>query len=223
LFLFLFARCLFGYKNDRSALAQASLSFPLTLKAILPVPTITGITQSASNYPTDGGVLITIAGSTFGLSSETTVTVGGQTCANPTVTGPYSQITCVLPAGFGSDNAVYVKSFNFISNRHNLTYNIPGATFALAFAPLNGPTAGGMNLTISGSDFGTNAASGLVPSRSVMIGDQLCAISYVASSSLMYCTLPPGRSAAAPVQITIAGRVVCVNTALCILNFARLL
>src|SRR5207247_433033 len=64
-------------------------------------------------------------------------------------------------------------------------------------SPANGPTVGGLPITLTGSNFGT--------SGTVTIGGKSCpTTSY--SATQVVCTLPAGQGAQVPVAITVSGQ-----------------
>jgi hypothetical protein len=90
---------------------------PLSIRVVVPVPTITGITTFGNTFPTvallmlslsaffvfpdalcaglqRGNIPLTITGSTLGLTGNTVVTVGAQNC--PVISATPSQVICTL-------------------------------------------------------------------------------------------------------------------------------
>ena len=109
-------------------------------------PVISGV--SPATAPTDGGTTITLTGSSFGLNP--TVTIGGNFASIDS--SSHGQITCILPAGQGTNREIRVIVAGQISLPAYFSYLAPAITNIL---PANGPTVGGTPITILGSNFGT--------------------------------------------------------------------
>eukprot|EP01133_Synstelium_polycarpum_P013432 gene13432-15830_t len=106
--------------------------------------------SSATAIPTRGGSMV-ITGSYFnsqnfaGATLALAVTLGGQTCSQPTILSP-SLITCVGPAGTGAANTLDVS----IDNRHGIF------TYAYKAPSISNVNVDQTSITINGNDFGTN-------------------------------------------------------------------
>ncbi len=181
--------------NTTNPLASVS-DVPLSVRVVVPVPTITGITTTPANsFPTSGGVVVTIAGTTLGLMNSTFVSVGATNCT--VVSAIPTEVQCILRAGSGRFLPVTVNAFGVVSNAVNISYNAP----ASSSQPSAGPTAGGITIFFTGSNFGPADAV-----RSIWIGPNLCPIVGVPTHTAMNCTLPAGRGSLLPVSITISGQ-----------------
>jgi len=137
-----------------------------------------------SKVDTGGGSVITIQGSNFGTSG--TVFINSVSC-DPSGAGfSHTSITCSVPAGQGS-----LVSFVVLVSGQNVTnssfFGYLGPTIS-SISPSNGPTGGGVPITLSGSSFGLSTSPNLV-----YVGNSLCPIvpgSY--TSARVVCTLPVG-------------------------------
>jgi hypothetical protein len=149
--------------------------------------------------PTAGAVLLTINGTSFGLTGS--VTVGNSPCP---ISGlgslwSHSLIKCQLPAGSGLANRILVSAGGQTSNPFDYNYNAPSIS---TISPVNGPTLGNINITLSGADFGAAGSASIT----VRIDSIICPV-IVQTHSLVICTLPangiPGSKA---VQVTVQGQ-----------------
>ena len=123
-------------------------------------PVVASVTPDSA--ATNGGVNVVVSGSSFDTNG--TVTIGGVLCSPVTgrrrsvdlshslmVTSAYSHtsITCKLPAGQGVNLAVQVTSVYGKTGSANLFSYTPPVISGLQI--LSVPTAGFVNLTVSGS------------------------------------------------------------------------
>jgi hypothetical protein len=108
------------------------------------------------------------SGTSFGVSGQT-VTVGGVDC--PVLFENHTVITCALPNGQGTSQAVYVT----VAGQSNPTarfFNY-GAPLIAAVFPPSVSTAGATNITLSGKWFGLSGV--------VVISGQVCPAAGVCS------------------------------------------
>jgi len=150
-------------------------------------PTLSTI--SPANGNTEGGYLLTLAGSNFGASSQ--VSVGDSDCPIDSRSTAHDTITCTCPPGQGSDRSVQVTVASQISNLLFFSYNGPSVS---SISPTNGPTAGTIPLTINGNNFGS---SGYI----TVNGVSCPATSH--TSFRIICTLPEGEGSQVDVQVVI--------------------
>lgn len=150
-------------------------------------PVLTSLTPLSAF--TAGGTTLTIAGTS--LSTAGTVSVGGQPCTGPTFT--HTQVTCTLPAGQGRSRAVFVTVAGVQSNSLLFNYADPTIT---GLNPATGTTAGGVDLTLTGTSFGTSSAA-------VTVGGNACAPIVSQSHTQVVCTLPAGHSTNNEVLLTV--------------------
>lgn len=137
------------------------------------VPNITSITQNIG--PTLGGTTISLLGTH--LFSGVRVTLGGQICSYQYY--PPTGVTCLVPAH--NIGAVDVT----VTNTDGKSFTVPSgftyvpAPIVTSVSPTAGALAGGTTLTITGSNFLSNAT--------VMIGGHVCNSVSVNSSSSVTC------------------------------------
>jgi hypothetical protein len=158
-------------------------------------PSIASI--SPASGPTTGGTVITISGSSFGVSGS--VTLGGSACAIADWT--QSRIICTNPPGQGA-NVPLVVTVSGQSSQSNPQFSYDAPSVA-SISPATGPTTGGTVITISGSSFGV--------SGSVTLGGSACAIGDWTQSRII-CTNPPGQGANVPLIVTVSGQSSQVNS-----------
>ena len=157
-------------------------------------PSITAI--SPATGPTAGGVPVTINSTRFGTSG--TVAFAGQVLPAAAVTS-WSQTAIVVtePASEGTSVPVDVTVAGQTSNVLDFSYAPPSIT---AISPATGPTAGGVPVTIDGTNFGT---SGTV----TFAGQVLPAAAVTSwSQTAIVVTEPAGKEANVPVGVTVAGQ-----------------
>ncbi len=172
-------------------------------------PIIQNITSSPTNlFSTVGGSVLTIDGMHFAPSIDTGIgslndtyvlIVMGNTTQNCSILSLSDiQIQCTLPPGAGRHIPVtVVNTFGFVSNKWNISYDPP----VFIASPLTGPTAGGVIISISGTNFGP-----LGTTRKVMIGPNVCPIVGTPIHTGLNCTLPVGRGSGLSIAVTIAGQ-----------------
>ncbi len=118
----------------------------------LAVPTIAAVTPAQG--PVSGGTPITITGSGF-FAAGTTVTVGGVAATAVLVTDA-GTLTAVTPAAsaVGGPRDVVVKTAGGTATRAaGFTYLASAVPTIVSVSPSSGPTAGGTELTITGTNF----------------------------------------------------------------------
>ena len=151
-------------------------------------PVITNVTPASG--PSQGGSMITITGSNFGLSRA--VTIG----TNPAsvISGSHTQLVVMTPAGEGINKAVKVTTGQQVSNSSSFSYAPPQIT---GITPAAATTAGGVQITLTGSSFGVNPVVDFN-------GDPIVPSS--ASHTQVVFTLPPGQGTNLPVFVTADGQ-----------------
>jgi acid phosphatase len=139
------------------------------------VPLISGI--SPNSGPTAGGTTVTISGT--GFAEGATVKFASNFATNVTVVGS-TTITATAPAhNSGSVNVVVANPGGqsaTSANGYTYTSSTPAPTVSTV-SPTSGPTAGGTQITITGTNFaagatvsvGGTAATGVVVSNSTTI------------------------------------------------------
>ena len=177
-------------------------------------PAITDV--SLQGLTTEGGVLITITGTSFGTAATATahgdnavsVSVGGSECV---VDGAYThtQIFCMLPSGVGTKNGVTVKVGVQLSDSANYAYASPEF---VSITPATVDSEGGQ-LTIVGKQLGSR-----LDLISVTIGGQVCVIIQAngftnldATTKSFDCLLPAGSGINLALALTVSD--ITVNVA----------
>ena len=151
-------------------------------------PVVNGI--SPSSGPISGGTTVTISGANF--ASGAAVTFGGTAASSITVSSS-SQIVAVSPSHIAGSVAVMVSENGQSSTAGtSFTYNALSPTIT-GISPNNGPTAGGTNVTISGTNFlaGALVLFGTVPATNIS----------VASATQIQAVAP--ANAAGPANVTV--------------------
>lgn len=143
---------------------------------------------SPNQSPTQGGITITITG--VNLSNATNVFFGNKT-GTITANTPTS-ITVLNPSGNGAVE-VYVTTTGGRSNSLPFFY-IPGPILISA-DPINGPTAGGNTITITGFNLTTASSVSFGPNS---------ATPTVISDSTIQAVVPAG-SGSVPITVTAVG------------------
>jgi hypothetical protein len=163
---------------------RSSNSFPFSYST----PILSSIFPTSG--PAAGNIPLTINGANFGTASA--VTVAGRNC---TVTSQgHATLICTLPAGEGAAAEVRVAAGNQTSNTASFAYAAP----ALAgLDPASGPTAGGIALTLTGTNFGV--------ANVVTVGGAVCPVTEQSATTVV-CTLPAGQGVARNVQLTAGGQ-----------------
>lgn len=152
----------------------------------LAVPALSGI--SPNQGPTTGGTSVTLTGT--GLTGVTAVNFGSTPATSFTVDSD-TQITAVAPAGTGIVT-VTVTGPGGTSNAVTYVYVVvPSIT---SISPASGPTTGGNNVTITGTDF--------TGPLTVRFGTT--ATTFTVNSSTQITAVAPAH-AAGTVQITVTG------------------
>ncbi len=154
-------------------------------------PSLTDV--SPAQGPTEGGTLITITGSGFGVAGAgTTAFVGHRECP---VSQPQADdsLVCTVPAGDGQALPVWVSVAGQVSPPTAAAAFSYSAPSILDVDPTTGPVAGNVIITIEGSSFGSTAK--------VTVGGQDCPVEN-RTASLLECTLPPGAGSLLEVRVS---------------------
>ena len=170
-------------KDAAGHTASTSLSASIAPPAS---PVVTGL--SPNSGPTSGGTTVTIAGSNF--ASGATVSFGG-VAASATVSSS-TQIQAVSPAHIAGTIQVIVQENGQSSSGVNFTYNTLAPTVT-GLSPNSGPTVGGTNVTITGTNFLAGAL--------VLFGTASASNVSVVSGTQIQAVTP--ANAAGPVNVTV--------------------
>jgi hypothetical protein len=142
-------------------------------------------TISPNQGPTIGGQLIIITGTNFfedGLDSPT-VTIDGNSCA-PLFVNSATEIQCETPAGTsGAKNVVVTTPGGaFATSIGGYTYF--GAPTISTVTPDKGPSAGGQNITITGTNF-YNGSNDATVEIGTMMAASPCAIQTIGPTQIV--------------------------------------
>ncbi|MDX2014653.1 MAG: IPT/TIG domain-containing protein, partial [Myxococcaceae bacterium] len=159
-----------------------------------PGPRVSSV--APSTIPTTGARLVFTG---TGLDTPNlALIIGGSPCliaGTPTATS----LQCDAPAGAGANLPVSLTVGGIASGTQLLvSYTAPSIT---GISPTTGPTAGGIALTVSGSNFG-------VSGQTVTVGGSPCTVGPGGSTSQtqIVCTLPPGAGRNVDTQLVVAGQ-----------------
>jgi len=157
-------------------------------------PSISLITPN-SGFSTAGGTA-TITGTNLGLTPQVLVN-GIPTTILPGNT--HTSLTFNIPAGSGTNIPVLVNVSGQISNTAVLSYPPPSIAFVF---PSSGSTAGGNEVTLSGSNFGPgNTATILfdnIPVQNLSASPGHTSIKFVA---------PPGQGLVHTIRVNVSGQI----------------
>jgi hypothetical protein len=118
-----------------------------------PVPAVSSVSPAEGS--TRGGTAITIKGS--GFVSGATVKIGGK--ASSVKVRSESEITAVTPStGAGSDEVIVTDENGVSSGGPKYKFVAPPLPAVSSISPFEGPTSGGMTVTIRGSNFVSGAS-----------------------------------------------------------------
>jgi hypothetical protein len=118
-------------------------------------PTLLSILPTSG--PTIGGTSVTITGSGFTTTADTTVTIGGNAATNVDVTSS-TTVTATTPPGTAGGQPVIVSDTGGPSGALTFTYIAAPIVGATGLNPAFGPTIGGTTVTITGSNLGGTTA-----------------------------------------------------------------
>ncbi len=155
---------------------------------VVPAPTVTAVSPASGS--TLGGTSVTITGTDF--TGATSVTIGG-TAATSVVVVDATTLTATTPAGSAGSASVLVTTPGGTNAANTLfTYVVPPTLTSVS--PNTGTTAGGINVTISGTDF-TGATA-------VTIGGAAATSVSVTNATTLTCTTPAGSAGSASVLVS---------------------
>ena len=154
-------------------------------------PQITGVSPAVG--PSQGGVPIILTGSNFGLNPS--VTIGGNFAQITSNT--HEEISCILPAGQGGNREVRVMVGNQMSAAAFFSYDPPVIS---SISETSGPTVGGTQITIIGSNFGN---SPVVTFNGVVVANTA---DPVFPGGKLFITSPAGFGAGRAIIVTASGQ-----------------
>ena len=156
------------------------------------IPTVSSV--SPNSGPTAGGTAVTITGTNFAIGA--TVTFGATAATNVVVVSA-TQITATTPAGSaGAVTVTVTVSGHSGSVANGFTYTSPPTVTSVS--PNSGSTAGGIAVTITGTNFATGAT--------VTFGAAAATNVAVVSATQITATTPAGSAGAVTVTVTVSGQ-----------------
>ncbi|MHC4601611.1 MAG: IPT/TIG domain-containing protein, partial [Planctomycetota bacterium] len=156
----------------------------------VPPPTVSSINPVSG--PTAGGTSVTITGTDF--VSGATVTIGGNPATNVAFVNA-TTITCDTPAGTAGTADVTVTNPDTQADTLAGAFTYVPPPSLTSINPTSGPTAGGTNVTLTGTDFQNGAT--------VTIGGNPCTnYNYAGVPTTITCDTPAGSVGPADVVIT---------------------
>ena len=131
-------------------LSSNALSFAYSPPAIL--------RQSPSLSPTQGGVNVTLYGSSFGFGNASALQLNNLQV--PILSQNHSALTFLAPQGSGVGKPLFLTVAGQVSAQYAFSYQPP---FIFNLSRSTGPTTGNYTLTLSGSNFGGGTGSVVQP------------------------------------------------------------
>ena len=157
-------------------------------------PTITSV--SPSSGPVAGGTTITITGTNFVLGAGGEIRVGGVMAGGIAYISS-TQLRAVTPPGTAGPQPVMVRNPNgsTVTLAGGFTYNgAVAAPIIASLSPTSGPTSGGTQITLRGTNF--------VSGATLRVGGVAATgVSFVSSTELR-ATTPAGTAGSQEVQMT---------------------
>jgi hypothetical protein len=154
---------------------------------------------SSNSATTEGGVPITLSGTSFGdanSASATTVTVNG--VAGTITSKTHTSLVFNAPPGSGRNLPVVISYCGQTSNQYLFRYQAPVLS---SLSPSSGLVAG-QTLTITGSSFGTVASA-----ISASIGTRPCLnVNLITPHRAITCTVPVGCCTNQVVVVSVSGQ-----------------
>ena len=151
-------------------------------------PTITSVSPATGKAV--GGTSITIAGSDF--LTGATVNIGTNLCSNVVVNS--TSITCTTPSGMAGMTDIIVTNTDGQSIALASGFTYQNAPTISSISPATDNPAGGASITITGSNFSTDAT--------VNIGTNPCSNIVTVSPTRITCTTPAGTVGVADITVT---------------------
>jgi len=152
--------------------------------------------------PGTGGYTVTVHGTNFGtVDSKPQIKVNGKNCQT-TEWKSNTEVLCVAPSGQGTGKDVSVDILGQPSKTSPGTRFSYDGPIVTGMDPANGPTIGGTELTVYGSNFGSREDGKKIEVR---IGEVPCSSQTWVSQSTVICVTPSGTGAAREVQVQVTG------------------
>jgi hypothetical protein len=165
----------------------------------VPVPTAASLTPATG--PTAGGTEVTVSGTDF-VAGQTTVTIGGITipAGEVTVGAGGTSLAITTPAHAAGIVEVVVSTPGGSSGLLGFTY-IPPPPTATSLAPAFGPTAGGTEVTVSGTDFVDGQTTVTIGGVTIPAGE----VTVAAGGTSLTFTAPAHPAGTVDVVVTTTG------------------
>ena len=164
-----------------------------TYTTIQTVPTVTGISPTCG--PLSGGSSVTVSGT--GFTGATAILFGGVPAAGFTSVSA-TQITAVSPAGVGVVNVTVSNGVGTSAPSAADQFTYVGAPAVTDISPASGPTTGGTQVTISGTDLGNSSMP------VVKFGAAVATVISDNGTQIVVVS-PPGTAGAVDVVVATAG------------------
>ena len=178
------------YLGDSNSTASTSSGLTQTVNSA--APTVTAV--SPSNGPVAGGRIVTITGTNF--TGATAVSFGGSSAIWFNV-GSATSILAKSPAGTGTVDVIVTTPDGTSATGAADQFTYLAVPTVTAVAPNSGPTAGGTNVTITGTN--------LTGATAVSFGGVAATNVNVVSDTSITATSPAGHAAAVDITVTTAG------------------
>ncbi|XP_048575327.1 fibrocystin-L-like isoform X2 [Nematostella vectensis] len=187
-----------GNAQERSARKRRSVSpshVPFT--TINVVPTVSDVSPNRGS--TSGGTVITLTGQSFGTTLSTvSVSIGGSACTVIEVS--ITSLRCRTSARAAGVVTVSATVSGVTASKDSaFTYDAALTPTVTDITPISGKVTGGTNLTITGTDFGTD--SGV----KIMIGAKEC-VRISNTDTQIKCTVPMSEAGSFPITIEIPNK-----------------
>lgn len=174
-------------------------------------PSVAAIEYTQDTASTEGGTLLSITGSNLGNTPENvTVSIGGFPCTDVTFVNDHTSLTCVTSEGHGQNLIVSVSIGNQnIQAAPRFSYAPPVVqTLTLGGdAQSARTTSGGVNVTLTGRNFGPNPGDSYDTSRfNIDIGSFPCDNVMYISHEEIWCVTPAGAGAQLTIGVTVSGQ-----------------
>ncbi len=165
-------------------------------------PTIGSFAISVQTASTDGGYVMTLAGTNFGAGSS--VTFNGISITAVTTSNSDQALSFTVPAGSGKSLIITVTCASQTSN--GITFSYAGPTISKLTGTVN--TEGGSVLTLDGTNF---MGGSTLPT--VSVGGANCPLTGTSTSSKILCTAPATTSSSSnPLSVVLSANGQVSNT-----------
>ncbi|CAD5116834.1 DgyrCDS5681 [Dimorphilus gyrociliatus] len=186
--------------NAGSAIVGNSVSFSGT-------PTLDSVNPTTGSA--NGGTIITLIGN--GFSADISIRIAGQDCVLKSRT--LSRVTCVTPPFIAMTVTIKITSGSTEFPDINYEYTDLATPIVSSINPTTG--TGGDALTITGSDFNTDAAT-----NAVTVGGLACPITGTPTATEIICTVDASLGGGShPVKVDVDGKGLATSSASFVITF----